>query len=195
MNLSRLLESARGALFLTFFLGVLGAESASGRALDFEFTEEIPEDTYQKIIQPVVSPLRYMFVQSAAPTGIAGFELGLGATGAKVPDEASDLAGRFLKDGTDFPKYLALPKIIAQKGIPFGIDLGANIAMIPDTDIVLAGGALQWAFLDGPFPLPSLAFRIGHTQLLGIEALKAQTTNVEGLLSFGIPPGLSILKP
>jgi hypothetical protein len=163
--------------------------------LDFEFSEEVPEDSYKKIVKPIVGPMRFMFIQPAAPTGIIGFEAGIGATGTPIPDEAKNLAVQFLTEGTDFPSYLAIPRVLAQKGIPFGIDLAANFAFIPDSNIVLAGGALQWAVIDGPFPLPSIALRIGHTQLLGLQELKAQTTNIEGLASFGIPPGVSILKP
>ena len=175
--------------------GWASAPQAFAAALDFKFSQEIPEDTYKKIVQPIVEPLRFTFVQPAAPTGTAGFELGVAATGVPVPDEAKELATRFLEDGSDFPSYLAIPRIVAQKGLPFGIDFAANFAMIPNSEIILAGGAVQWALLDGRVPLPALALRAGYNQLFGTEALSVQVTNVEALLSYGVPPGLNVLNP
>lgn len=169
--------------------------AAQASPLDFKFEAMIPESDYKTLVSPIITPLRYMFYAPAAPTGLAGFDFGLGVTGSALPDRAKKIAETYVADGSDFPPFVAVPRLTAQKGIPFGIDFGINLAVVPSTDIVLWGGALQWAPVDGPFPIPSVALRLGYTQLAGLEALNASATNAEGILSFGLPPGINLLKP
>jgi hypothetical protein len=172
-----------------------GASLAKASPLDFSFQATIPEAEYQTLVTPIVTPMRYMFFAPAAPTGLAGIEIGLGATGSALPEKAKTVAEAFLEEGSDLPPFIAVPRLSVQKGIPFGIDIGVNLAVVPSTDLLLWGGALQWAPLDGPFPVPSAALRIGYTQLSGLDTLDASATNAEGIVSIGLPPGVNLLKP
>ncbi len=172
-----------------------GVSVAHASTLDLKFQGDLTEDDYRTIVFPIVNPLRHMFVNSAAPTGLTGFDVGLAVTGFQVPKEARDTADEAVGGDAGLPTFFAVPRITAQKGIPFGIDFGLNVALIPSTDILLVGGGLQWAFLDGPFPIPSAAIRLGHSQLLGLDELEAQSTTAVALLSFGLPPGVNLIKP
>lgn len=178
-----------------FICSALWASSGLANPLRFDYTNEINDDSFRTLVRPLITTTRFMFLQSAAPTGATGFDFGVAATGTPVPADARDIAKTTLKEGQDFPDYLAVARLSLQKGLPFDIDLAANAAVIPDTPIVLLGGGLQWTILNEPFPVPQIALRFGHTQLLGLKTLSAQTTQVETLASLGFPPGINLIKP
>jgi hypothetical protein len=176
-------------------MAMLWTSFGSANPMNFEYQNEIDDDSFRKLVRPLVTTTRFMFLQPASPTGATGFDLGVAATGTPVPSESREVAKASIKEGQDFPDYLAVARLSLQKGLPFDIDLAANAAMIPDTSIVLLGGGLQWTIINEPFPVPNIALRFGHTQLLGLKTLAAQTTQVETLASLGFPPGINLIKP
>jgi hypothetical protein len=174
---------------------MLWTSFGSANPMNFEYQNEINDDSFRKLVRPLITTTRFMFLQPASPTGTTGFDLGVAATGTPVPSEARDVAKASIKEGEDFPDYLAVARLSLQKGLPFDIDLAANAAIIPDTSIVLLGAGLQWTVFNEPFPVPNIALRFGHTQLLGLTTLAAQTTQIETLASLGFPPGINLIKP
>jgi hypothetical protein len=169
----------------------LTAHAANG--LNFDFNK-IADAEYKKLVEPVTTPMRYMFSTPAKSTGILGFDLGVAATFIKLPTEVLDIAKNKIEGGSDIPSSLPVPRLTAQKGLPLGIDLGINASLVPGTDIKLLGGGLQYQ-IGLPIPLLPVyaAARAGYTTLLGLEELSSTHLNIEGLVSAGMPAGVSAI--
>jgi hypothetical protein len=184
---------------LSLLSGIFGVSvsklAKAESALDFKYQDVIGqnlnEENYRKLVQPVVNPTRYMFMTSGKSLGLLGFDLGVGATFFEFPKEAQDVAKTYIKEGKDFPSYLAVPRLTLQKGLPFGIDLGVNVAMIPSSELKLLGAAVQYTAFDGIWPLPTVSLRAGFSAFIGLEELNATSVNFEGVVGFN----LMILEP
>ncbi len=178
--------------FATATLFCSQANAATG--LNFDFTGKILDDQYNKLVEPVTTPMRYMFAAPAKTTGILGFDLGVATTFIKLPQEALDIAKTYVDSGSDIPSTLPVPRLTAQKGLPLGIDLGLNASMVPGTNIKLLGAGLQYQ-IDLPIPVLPVyaAARAGYTTLLGLSELSSAHMNIEGLASVGMPAGVSAI--
>jgi hypothetical protein len=179
---------------LSLLAGIFGVHMSTlakaESALDFKYQDvvgqSLNEENYQKLVQPVVNPTRYMFMTSGKSLGLLGFDVGVGATFFEFPKEAQDVAKMYIKEGSEFPSYLAIPRLTLQKGLPFGIDLGVNLAMIPSSELKLLGAAVQYTVFDGIWPLPKLSLRAGYTAFMGLEELAANAVNFEGVVGFNL---------
>jgi hypothetical protein len=78
-----------------------------------------------------------------------------------------------------------LPKLHIHKGLPFNIDVGASLTVVPDSDIRLLGAEVRYAFLEGGVATPALAIRGAVTRLSGVNQLDLSTQSIELTASKG----------
>jgi hypothetical protein len=64
--------------------------------------------------------------------------------------------------------------------------MGAFVAAVPGSNILVYGGQLQYALLAGNSVLPAVAVRGGVTRLSGVEQLDLETRSVELVVSKGL---------
>lgn len=130
--------------------------------------------------------ISYVPLAPAEPLGVLGFDMGVEVTGVKI-SAGSSFWEKAVADGKP-PDYVILPKIHVQKGLPFGIDLGAIYAVAPGTNISLYGGEIKWAFLKGSIVSPAAAVRGSYTTLAGVDDLDATTYGLDASISKGFGP-------
>lgn len=126
--------------------------------------------------------LSYIPAAPAEPLGITGFDIGIEATIADIHEDRS----YWTKITSDPPSVLVVPKLHAQKGLPFGFDIGAVYSNIPQSNIAMIGGELKWAYLAGNTALPAIALRGSYTKLLGVGDLSLDTFGADVSISKGI---------
>lgn len=192
MNSSVQKKMFLGGLSLACFMGSF---SAWASPLNFDFSSNVSDSDYKKIVLPIANPMRMNFMGPASPTGMVGFDVGLGATFFSMPSEAKDLIKTYVKDGKDLPSALAIPRLTAQKGLPADFDLALNVAMVPGSEMKLIGAGVQYAFLNLISPIPTLSARLSYSSLMGLKALESTAMGGEIVASVGIPPGITILEP
>ena len=124
--------------------------------------------------------LSYFPMAPAEPLGILGFDIGVEATAVDINENKG-----FWSIMGDFPGMLPIPKLHVQKGLPFGIDLGAIYSQVPSTNISLWGGEVKWAFLKGGITMPAVAIRGTYTKLNGVDNLDLNTTGYDISISKG----------
>lgn len=124
--------------------------------------------------------LSYFPMAPAEPLGILGFDIGVEITAVDINDSKS-----YWSDQADFPAMLPIPKLHAQKGLPFGIDIGAIYSKVPNSNISLFGGELKWAFLKGGITMPAVALRGTYTKLNGVDNLDLNTMGYDISISKG----------
>jgi hypothetical protein len=126
--------------------------------------------------------LSYIPAAPAEPLGIIGFDIGIEATVADIREDHSHWTSVM----SDPPSMLIIPKIHAQKGLPFGFDIGAVYSKVPQSNISMVGGELKWAYLSGNTALPAIAVRGSYTRLLGVNDLDLDTVGLDLSISKGI---------
>ncbi len=169
----------KGVLFCV--LVALGPTSAWAAGNEIQLRANFTKDEFHSLSRELGFALSYFPLAPAAPLGITGFDIGIEATAVNI-SEKSSYWQKAVKDG-DPPSMLIIPKLHAQKGLPFGIDVGVIYSMIPNTDISLLGGELKWAFIEGGPLMPALALRGSYTKLLGADELDLDTYGADLSLS------------
>lgn len=166
-----------GMAILFFMLMTLGPTSAWAAGDEIQLRASLTKDEFHSLSRQLGFALSYFPLAPAAPLGVTGFDMGVEVTTVNI-SEKSSFWGKAVKDG-DPPSVLIVPKLHVQKGLPFGIDVGAIYSRIPNTDISLLGGELKWAVLEGGIAMPAVAVRGSYTKLLSVNEMDLDTYGVD----------------
>ena len=140
----------------------------------------LPQSTFKEITEELGLAIAYVPLSPAENLGITGIDVGIEFTAVDIDEDL------FRGVMSDPPGQLVIPKIHVQKGLPFGIDLGAIYSKVPSSDISLAGGEIKWAILTGTAATPALAIRGSYTRLIGVSDLDLETFGADLSVSKGI---------
>jgi len=133
--------------------------------------------------------ISYVPLAPAEPLGMFGFDVGVEVTAVNIDDEKSFWTA-VIPNGSP-PNYLSIPKLHAQVGLPFGIDLGAVYGKAISSNLEMVGGEVKWAFVKGTLATPAIALRGSYTALFGVDHLDVTTYGVD----ISISKGVSFLTP
>lgn len=188
---------ARRALCLVFFGALLSAwpAGASAQVLDFKFKAPVTDDDFSNLMQPFQLATRFTFLGSASALGTSGFDIGAGMSGITLKDEPKAVLAGAIEGGDNVSKTLLVPRLMVLKGLPFDLNLAANVIKPLGGDLWVLGAGLQWTLIDGPSPIPSLALRAAYTRWFGVDSIGSQTLLAQGVVSLGLPPGINVLVP
>jgi len=165
-------------ILLMLFL-LLPASAFAGGA-DLEFVTGLSNNAFRDVVRQVGMASAYRGLAPAEPLGITGFDIGAEISYVDLDTEVFEFAME------DAPSFLAVPRIHVRKGLPFGLDLGLSYSQVPDSNIKLIGGELQYAILDGGMAYPALAVRGSYSSLQGVDDLDLETMAADLVVSKGI---------
>jgi hypothetical protein len=135
---------------------------------------------FEGVIEDVAAALNYKALGPAEATGITG--IGIGAFVNYTPTR-NDGDWRTLT-GTDVD-FVGMAGVVATKGLPFGIDVGAFYTAVPDTSVKAYGAELRYAILEGGMASPALALRGAFARTSGIDDFDYDAYSVDVSLSKG----------
>lgn len=92
-----------------------------------------------------------------------------------------------VRDGSA-PSFMPLPKLHANVGLPFGLEVGGLYSSIPDSNVRVLGAEAKWAFIRGGVVWPAVAVRGAYTTLSGVEELDLTTKSADLSVSKGVGP-------
>jgi len=167
-----------GTLALAAQLGHLGM-AATAQADAFDTLERLSRDQFESLVTNMGSATGYKALAPGEPLGVLGFDLAAGLSVTETDDEVFELAG------SDALGTLVVPRLSVQKGLPAGLDIGAYVGAIADSDMTLLGVEGRYAILDGGILTPSLGLRLAATRLLGSDELDLENYSAELVLSKG----------
>jgi len=175
--------------FLALSVISFSAFGASGVASadSLDTIEALDQAQFMEFSKDLGAATHYRGVSSLESMGLLGFDIGLSLSSTDISGEIFDVASDGNFDGSD----LIVPKVHVQKGLPFGLDVGAMLSAVPDTDITLIGAELRYAIVDGGIVTPSVGIRATHSRLLGIDELEFNNSAIE----VGISKGFLMLTP
>ena len=138
------------------------------------------QSQFRLLSEDLGAVLSYKPLSPGEPLGITGFDLGIEVSATRLENAAvyASVTG-------DSTSTLYLPRVHVHKGLPFGIDLGASYAAVPDSNIKLWGAEVRYAILKGGTTSPALALRGSYTALDGVSQLKFTTAGVDLSISKG----------
>lgn len=166
-------------IILSIAAMVITSVSAWAVDLDPSRLGSVQQD-FKDMSKEVGFALSYFPMAPAEPLGILGFDIGVEVTAVDINENKG-----FWSRMGDFPGMLPVPKLHVQKGLPFGIDIGAIYSKVPSTNISLLGGELKWAFLKGGITMPAVALRGTYTKLSGVDNLDLNTMGYDISISKG----------
>ena len=150
------------------------------QAANLDSLGAIVQPQFRLLSEDLGAVLSYKPLSPGEPLGITGFDLGIEVSATRLENAAvyASVTG-------DSTSTLYLPRVHVHKGLPFGIDLGASYAAVPDSNIKLWGAEVRYAILKGSTTSPALALRASFSALDGVEQLKFNTTGVDVSISKG----------
>ncbi len=147
------------------------------------------QSEFHALSEDLGSALSYKPMEPATPLGLLGFDVGVGFTQTDMA-KSSALWSK-ITDGGSSVNSLYLPRLQIEKGLPFGIDVGAFYAKDPTSNISLYGGEARYALLGGGVTEPAVAVRGAFTRLSGVSQLTLDTKSID----LSVSKGFAMLTP
>ncbi|MDR2876445.1 MAG: hypothetical protein LBV36_00150 [Chromatiales bacterium] len=158
---------------------------ASGTHIDIGI---IPDQaTFNALVDQLGSVIPYEPVAPSEPLGTTGFDVGVVVTSYKIDRELWNSVVR----GDNAPSRLPVPRLIARKGLPFGVDVGASYSRVPSSNISVLGVGVSKALLDGSAMTPAVSVSGNYSRLSGVDDLRLSSYGVD----LGISKGFAMLTP
>jgi hypothetical protein len=169
---------------LVFFLAMTGVGIGPARAADNDLTlSGLLQNEFDDLSLQLGMVISYAPMAPAEPLGVIGLDVGIEMQSVNI-DENESFWSKAVSD-QDAPSLLLFPKLHVQKGLPFGLDIGAVYSQVPSSNISMAGGEIKWALLKGTIVTPALAIRGSYTTLLGVDDLDLSTYGLDLSVSKG----------
>lgn len=150
---------------------------------DINMRELNNKELFGDLIKDLGAAMSYRAVTPAEPLGLLlGIDVGLEVTGSKMKNELDGWKTATSSKGND---TIYNGKIHVHKGLPLGIDIGAYMGSVADSNIQSLGGEIKYAILKGTTISPALAVRGSYTTMRGVDDLDLNTAGVELSISKG----------
>jgi hypothetical protein len=141
----------------------------------------IGQSDFRLLSEDLGAALSYKALIPSEPLGTTGFDLGIEFSSTKLQNTA--VFNRVVS-GSSIDS-LVLPKLHVHKGLPFGFDIGASYAAVPDSNIKVWGAEVRYAIIKGGATTPAVGVRGSYSALEGVSQLKLNTTGVDVSISKG----------
>ncbi len=135
---------------------------------------------FRLLSEDLGAALSYKPLSPAEPLGITGFDMGIELSDTRLQNPQVYQAAT--STGAD---SIPLVRAEIQKGLPFGIDIGATYSAVPTTNIRLIGAEVRYAIIQGGVATPAIAVRASYTALQGVDSLDFDTKGIDVSISKG----------
>ena len=167
------------ALRAALFLAGLAAIGPAGGA-DFDALGALSEDEFETLVENLGAATHFRPQAPAEPLGVLGADVALELSATEVDRRPFERAGGELE-----LDWLAVPRLHAQKGLPFNLDVGALVAALPETGATIIGVELRLALLEGGVAVPAVSVRGAYSRLQGVTELELDNYALELAVSKG----------
>ncbi|MFT6878476.1 MAG: hypothetical protein ACI9XK_002143 [Granulosicoccus sp.] len=167
----------------------------SVQAASLDSLEALSQANFLRLSENLAAAIHYKAVGPAEPLGLIGFDIGLELSSTEIDEALFDEAS----SGDFGTPEIFVPRIHVNKGLPFGLDVGAALSVVPDTDITVISGELRYALLSGGAVTPSVGVRASHAILAGLSEIDMSSSALEitaskGFIIFTPYVGAGIVK-
>ena len=156
-------------------------QSKSSHADVLDTVEVLDQSQFDELAESLGAASHYKSIAPPETLGILGFDVGIELSSTDINGDLFDLAS----DGDFAGSELLIPRLHAHKGLPFGIDLGASLGVVQDSDGQVFGAELRYAIVDGGVVTPAVGVRVSHSLVQGIDDFDFNSTGIELAISKG----------
>lgn len=168
------------------FLGcagfLLAAASQPAAAALFGSLGQLDQNEFERLVSNLGASTQYKAVSPGESLGTLGADIGIELASTDMDTGLFEKAD----DGSTDLDALLIPRLHVQKGLPFGIDVGAFVGTLIDTDVTVVGAEIRFALLEGGVLSPSLALRGSYSRMQGEPELELDNIGAEVVLSKGV---------
>jgi hypothetical protein len=154
---------------------------------DIQFDRDLTQAEFETFSRLVAQGIYATPVEPAHAAGLLGFDIGIAATGIQVDPNASYWAHSTSDNDFTVSDYVAVPRLVVSKGLSFAT-IAASYAKVPDTDLTVLGGSIDYPITRGGIATPTLALRGAYSTLRGSDDFDLSTYGLELFLSKGFGP-------
>ena len=186
--MGRMMRTVLGIVIVGFILFFNFQKAAAG-GNDITIPAGVSQPEFRDLTEQLGLSISYMPLAPAAPLGFLGFDAGVEVTAVNL-HQSDSVWAKVVSDGS-IPDYVFFPKLHAQVGLPFKLDIGAVYSKLPDSNVSMVGGELKWALIGGGVAMPAVALRGSYTKLLGVSDMDLNTYG----LDLSVSKGIAFLTP
>lgn len=154
---------------------------APAGAAGFDSLGALSQSQFQVLTEHLGAATHFRPIAPAETLGVLGADVSLALSSTEVDETLFALSG----DDMEFDA-LFTPRLHAQKGLPFRLDIGALAAIVTETDATLVGVELRLGLVEGGVGTPAVSLRAGYSRLQGITELEVDNYVLELAISKGI---------
>jgi hypothetical protein len=149
---------------------------------EINFSSQAQFDNFAKDLG---GSLSFSAMGPAAPLGVLGFDISAGVSAISFKEGYLDKVGAKSSD------TIVFSKVMAQKGLPFGFDVGLSQSRALNSNVVKTGGFISYAILKGGIVMPALNLRLAMSKLSNVDVLEFSSKTLEASIS----KGFTIITP
>lgn len=151
-------------------------------AQDIGFSGPMTQDEFRAFAKEMGTALWFSPGSPAESLGVTGF------------DVSADLILTDVNQGEGYWQHMTLgdtesmmtaTRVHAQKGLPFGLDVGVMVLDYRDSNASAWGLEFRYALLDGSTIMPAVSARLSYAKLNGVDDLSMSTTSLDLMISKG----------
>ncbi|MGH8306811.1 MAG: hypothetical protein ACRER0_00905 [Gammaproteobacteria bacterium] len=171
----------RRLVFVLLLLVPIGSAFAGN---DINNLPALTQSQFHDLSADLGAVLSFKQLQSAAPEGITGFDLGLDVSATNLAHQST---WNTATNGSDV-STIPMARLRVSKGLPFGFDVGGFYSFATNSNIKAYGADLRYAILDGSTLMPALGLRAAFSHLSGVSQLGFNTKSLDLTVSKGFGP-------
>jgi hypothetical protein len=172
-------KKSRAAALILLLLSPVAAQAD----FDFDIQPGATQEDFESIAKDVSALFNSKTLTPAEPMGITGF--GIGVYGSYLETKSSGAWDRVTGQKVD---EIGMVGIVAQKGLPLGIDVGASYSWAPDADVKMFGAEVRYALLEGGVATPAIGLRGSYSTVSGVDEVDFDSYGIEIAISKGFGP-------
>lgn len=175
-------RDARGACLLCAVgaLAVVNAQDAQADA--FDSIQALDRPAFLALSENLAAATHYKGVTPAESLGILGLDFGVEYSSTRIDEDLFDEAS----SGDFGAGSVTMPRLHVYKGLPFGIDIGAFVGAVPDSDLTVVGAEFRVTLIEGDVATPAVSVRASYSRTQGITDFDLDNAGLELTLSKGV---------
>lgn len=168
----------------------LALPSAPALAGGLSGLSSLSDSEFNALSEAVGATVSYKPILPPEPQGLSGFDIGVAMTSTSASLKgayALDKAGATLHLDDAIQSY----RLHINKGLPFGVDIGAVFTSVPSLGLDADGLEVRYALLSGDYAVPTVSVRGAYTRVDESNHLSMDTRSVD----LSISKGFAMLTP
>jgi len=151
---------------------------------EFQIQSAMTQSQFQSLVKEMGAIVTPTPNSPAEPLKTLGFDIALETSIIDISNDQGYWENAW--DNSDAPGMAMVTRVHAQKGLPFGLDLGLSVSKGTNVPFTAITGEVKYAILEGTAVTPAISVKGSYTKVFGIDDISLQTFSAGAYISKGI---------